>query len=83
MTESLVVRGVRDVAGGTRDLFVSEGLVTNEPPSDGRVIDGRGLLALPRLADAHVHLDKTLLGERWFPHRPAGQRATEPVTSWA
>jgi len=71
MTGSLIVRGVRDFAGKTRDVFVAAGFVTEEPPSDGGVIDGRGLLALPRLADAHVHLDKTLLGERWFPHRPA------------
>lgn len=34
-------------------------------------IDARGLLALPPFIEKHCHLDKTLLGDRWRPVRPA------------
>ncbi|MDQ8737132.1 amidohydrolase [Paenibacillus sp. LHD-38] len=35
------------------------------------VLDARGLLALPSFVEKHCHLDKTLLGDRWRPVRPA------------
>lgn len=34
-------------------------------------VDARGLLALPSFIEKHCHLDKTLLGDRWRPVRPA------------
>jgi len=34
-------------------------------------LDARGLLALPPFIEKHCHLDKTLLGDRWRPVRPA------------
>lgn len=34
--------------------------------------DAPGWVALPPLVDAHVHLDKTLLGSPWIPHRASG-----------
>jgi cytosine/adenosine deaminase-related metal-dependent hydrolase len=70
VTGSLAVRGVRDPDGELRDIFVSEGSVAEVAGPDAEEIQAEGLVALPRLADAHVHLDKTLVGERWFPHRP-------------
>ena len=66
-----MVRGVSDPMGGARDIAVSDETIVAAAPDGVVEIDGEGLMALPRLADAHVHLDKTLLGERWFPHRPA------------
>jgi cytosine deaminase len=78
VTGSLNVRGVRDASGMVRDIAVSGGVIVEHPPSDADELEGDGFVVLPRLADCHVHLDKTLLGERWFPHRPAnalGQRA--------
>jgi cytosine/adenosine deaminase-related metal-dependent hydrolase len=71
VTGSLIVRGVRDQGGRTRDIAVADGRIVDRPEPDAEELDGTGLVALPRLADAHLHLDKTLLGERWFPHRPA------------
>jgi cytosine deaminase len=38
-------------------------------PSGRERIDLRGALVLPGLIDGHVHLDKTLIGDRWWPHR--------------
>ena len=64
------MRGVRDPGGSTRDIAVSEGRIVDTPRPGAEEIDGEGAVVLPRLADVHVHLDKTLLGERWFPHRP-------------
>jgi cytosine deaminase len=71
VTGSLIVRGVRDPDGRTRDLAVADGRISEIPPVGVEEIDGEGWVVLPRLADVHVHLDKTLLGERWFPHRRA------------
>jgi cytosine deaminase len=33
---------------------------------DDQVIDGRGLVILPRVTDAHIHLDKSLAGTEWI-----------------
>ncbi|RAP78729.1 amidohydrolase [Paenibacillus montanisoli] len=35
------------------------------------VLDARGMLVLPSFVEKHCHLDKTLLGDRWRPIRPA------------
>jgi len=37
-------------------------------------LDLNGALVLPGLIDGHVHLDKTLIGDRWWPHQrePSG-----------
>src|SRR5690242_1244195 len=37
---------------------------TTSPPS--QTLDGGGRVVLPRLIDAHMHLDKTLMGEAWI-----------------
>jgi cytosine/adenosine deaminase-related metal-dependent hydrolase len=34
-----------------------------------RVVDAAGQLVLPGLVDGHAHLDKTLWGQPWHPHR--------------
>ena len=38
-------------------------------PEAGTVYDLAGDLVLPALTDGHLHLDKTLLGLPWMPHR--------------
>jgi cytosine deaminase len=52
---------------------VVEGVIA-EGAADARrvaeVVDGRGLLALPSLVDAHIHPDKTSWGEPWWARRP-------------
>jgi cytosine deaminase len=42
---------------------------------DAQVHRFDGALVLPAFVDAHVHLDKTLLGLPWRPHRPAASIA--------
>lgn len=36
-----------------------------------QVIDLQGKLVLPGFVDGHIHLDKSFVGDRWRPHRPA------------
>ncbi len=35
------------------------------------MIDLGGLLILPAFVEGHIHLDKSFVGDRWRPHRPA------------
>lgn len=70
MSGPFVVKDARDVDGRPRDIAVADGVIAERAADGAEVVDGRGLLALPRLADIHVHLDKTLLGEPWIPHHP-------------
>ncbi|KHL09103.1 UNVERIFIED_CONTAM: hypothetical protein LK11_54735 [Mumia flava] len=58
-----------------RDLTIEGGVLIRARVSpDGAVggslpvLDGRGLVALPGLVEAHCHLDKTLFGRPWVPH---------------
>lgn len=39
---------------------------TDEPARATETFDGRGRVVLRRLIDAHMHLDKTLMGEPWI-----------------
>lgn len=39
-------------------------------PAARKQLDLHGALVLPGLIDAHVHLDKSLIGDTWRPHRP-------------
>jgi cytosine/creatinine deaminase len=71
VTGSLIVRGLRDPSGGRRELAVSDGRIVEHAPPGADEVPGEGFVVLPRLADCHVHLDKTLLGERWFSHQRA------------
>jgi len=60
---------VIDIAGGRIAAIRVPG---EARPEAAREIDCAGALVLPGLTDAHVHLDKCLLGLPWRPHRAAG-----------
>lgn len=56
------------------DLLIRDGLIAEIQPT-GLIEaagvtheDGAGSLALPGMADAHCHIDKTLWGRGWVPH---------------
>jgi cytosine/adenosine deaminase-related metal-dependent hydrolase len=65
---------IRDLtlSGGRGDLAFADGLIGAAPLEGATEIDGSGYIAIPRLTDCHLHLDKTLLGDRWQPHRSGG-----------
>lgn len=60
--------------GLIRDLAVRGGrfVARDALGDDAEVIDLGGLLILPAFVEGHIHLDKSFVGDRWRPHRPAG-----------
>ncbi|SSW64537.1 amidohydrolase family protein [Achromobacter agilis] len=74
MTDRVFINAV-GADGNPQTLAVRDGrilAVGNAPPSSGvEVIDLRGHLVLPGFVDGHIHLDKSFVGDRWHPHRPA------------
>jgi allantoinase len=57
----LLVRGARLASGAIADIAVADGRITalapELPGTAAELIDARGLLALPGVVDAHVHID--------------------------
>jgi cytosine/adenosine deaminase-related metal-dependent hydrolase len=39
------------------------------PGAQAEVVDGSGCVVIPGLVDGHAHMDKTLWGTSWHPHR--------------
>lgn len=81
---SLLISSVRpaaDAAGGPVDLLVEDGVFSAIAPSgtldarDAEHVDGRGLLALPGLVNAHAHVDKSWWGAPWEPY--GGEATTQ------
>lgn len=75
MIERLFTHAV-DANGNPLNLAVSDGIIIAvgaERPETGaaEVIDLQGHLVLPGFVDGHIHLDKSFVGDRWRPHRPA------------
>ncbi|HEX2011378.1 MAG TPA: amidohydrolase family protein [Roseateles sp.] len=90
MSSSLLIRGARlwcgpGASSAPQDLLVREGRLAAIGPAlaaePGLVEeDGRGCLALPGLVDAHAHMDKTLWGQPWHPHR-AGPSLRDKISN--
>lgn len=71
------LRGVRPFGGELSDLRIADGRITAvEPASEHPLVagelDGRRLLALPGLVNAHAHVDKSWLGLPWQSYGGAG-----------
>lgn len=66
-----VLRDVRPWGGDRSDIHLTDGVITAVVPHDpaaaasGTDLDGRGLLALPGLVNAHAHIDKSWWGKPW------------------
>lgn len=77
MTASLLLADAL-ATGGRADVLIENGRISRiAPPGTiaepvARTIDLDGALLLPSFVEGHVHLDKTLLGTGWHPHRPGG-----------
>jgi len=82
-----VLQNVRPWGGDAVDLHVDGGRITaitphrgaaaaaaGAPTADG-VVDGRGLLALPGLVNAHAHVDKSWWGKPWVSY--GGEATTQ------
>jgi cytosine deaminase len=83
MPAELVLAGATLADGRRADIAIAGGRIlaigSVDAPSAER-IDATGLLALPSLVDAHIHLDKTLLGLPFIPHR-AGNSVAERIAA--
>jgi cytosine/creatinine deaminase len=67
--------------GSTASIGIAAGRIATigaSLPVGREQISLAGSLVLPGLVDAHVHLDKSLVGDAWQPHR-AGKSATFSV----
>lgn len=93
MDAELIVTEVALPDGTTATVRCRDGTIAAVTPAsagggpetmpDATIVDAAGWVLLPRLVDAHVHLDKTLLGSRWFPHREAASLAERIATEAA
>lgn len=66
-----VLANVRPWGAAPSDVVMTDGRITavgTAVARDGDVIDGRGLLAIPGLVNAHAHLDKSWWGRPWVPY---------------
>ncbi|ERK72376.1 hypothetical protein N136_01277, partial [Leifsonia aquatica ATCC 14665] len=67
---TVLLTNVRPWGGAASDILIEQGAIAAVEPHDparpepagGETIDGRGLLALPGLVNAHAHLDKSWWG---------------------
>src|SRR5580765_4737748 len=73
MASDLLLRNVRPMGGDAADVLLRDGRIAaigaNLATPGVAVEDGRGMLLLPGLVEAHTHLDKTLWGMAY--HRNA------------
>ncbi|MEO7349212.1 MAG: amidohydrolase [Terrimesophilobacter sp.] len=67
-----VVRNIRPWGGTPSDIVIADGLIsavvatgTIKVDAGAESVDGRGLLAIPGLVNAHAHLDKSWWGKPW------------------
>src|ERR1017187_7627097 len=102
MARPLLLRRVRLAIGGVADVLLADGKIAavgGYPPVDSasaEVLDLRGYLLLPSLAEPHVHLDKaftaasianpggSLCGARdaWVAARPELSTASIAARAW-
>jgi cytosine deaminase len=70
----LLLSGVRPWGGAPVDLAITGDRITGVVPAGSgsgaaaQRVDGRGLLALPGLVNAHAHVDKSWWGMPWQPY---------------
>src|SRR5699024_4270974 len=53
---NLIIQGAKLPDGTRRDIYITEGIFTDQPAQGARVVDADGLCALPGLVDLHAHL---------------------------
>jgi len=83
MSDNLLVKNVRPMAGAAGDVLVIAGIIQRLAPSIATpegcaVIDGQNAILLPAFVDGHIHLDKTFWGLPWRAHE-AGPTVPERI----
>lgn len=82
MTFDLLLTDVRPMGGASVDVALAAGRIAAigpDLPRQGCAVEaGGGALLLPGFVEAHTHLDKTLYGMGWHPHR-AGPRLIDKI----
>ena len=82
MTQDLLLKNVRPMAGAATDMLLRGGRIARIAPGQeaagALVEDGGGALVIPGLVEAHTHLDKTLWGMGWVPNS-AGPRLIDKI----
>ena len=78
-SEPILITNIRLPNGDLVDIRIVDGLIAEIekglPPKSGEdMIHGNGDLVLPGFVDGHMHLDKTLTGTPWMPHRAGPNR---------
>jgi cytosine/creatinine deaminase len=70
MAGNLLIHNVRPRGAEATDILIRDGTIAAVgpylPAEGASVLDGGGRLALPGLIEAHTHLDKSLLGKKWY-----------------
>ena len=75
-----ILTNVRVDSDQSVDIVMQDSCIKSIGPNlattltDATCIEGHGLLVLPGLVDGHMHLDKTLTGTAWMPHRADPKR---------
>jgi cytosine/adenosine deaminase-related metal-dependent hydrolase len=72
MPRELVIRNVRPAGAKPANILIRDGIIAETDAADdvsgAERLDGKGMLLLPGLVEAHTHLDKTLWGMGWLEH---------------
>jgi cytosine/adenosine deaminase-related metal-dependent hydrolase len=82
MPKTLLLANVRPMGGEAADVLIEDGRIAaiGRGLSAPDRLDGAGAILLPGLVEAHTHMDKTLLGRSWQPHR-GGPRLTDFIAN--
>jgi cytosine/creatinine deaminase len=82
MTSNLLIKNVRPMGGASVDVLIQDGRFSRIGPeiiAPGIPVEsGGGRIAIPGLVEAHTHLDKSMIGMKWF-RNDVGPRLADKI----
>ncbi len=81
MNGDLYITNVRPMGGEATSVTARDGRIMSyggDVPPGIETVDGGDAILVPGLVEAHTHLDKTLLGMRWY-HNDVGPRLIDKI----